>query len=209
MKIALLTCENLPNGIDSDALLFSALTEKNIDAKHAIWNNPKINWLDFDVLIFRSTWDYYEKETEFNNWLNKIEQLGIKTLNAISIINQNKHKFYLRDFEKQGIKIIPTVFIDKTDNLNIAAIIPSHWNKAVIKPAYSGGSYQTELFDVANIDAINQQYKPIAAEKELLLQQFMPEIKTCGETSIIFFNKKFMYAVNKQAANGDFRIQKQ
>ena len=209
MKIALLTCENLPNGIDSDALLLSALIEKNIDAKHAIWNDQKINWLDFDVLIFRSTWDYYEKETEFNNWLNKIEQLGIKTLNAISIINQNKHKFYLRDFEKQGIKIIPTVFIDKTDNLNIAAIIPSHWNKTVIKPAYSGGSYQTELFDIDNIEVINQQYKPIAAEKELLLQQFMPEIKTCGETSIIFFNKKFMYAVNKQAVNGDFRIQEQ
>ena len=130
-------------------------------------------------------------------------------MNSISIINQNKHKFYLQDFEKQGIKILPTIFINKTENLNLSSIIPNHWKKAVIKPAYSGGSYQTELFNIEDINQINQQYISIASEKELLLQEFMPEIKTLGETSFIFFNKKFSHAVNKQAVNGDFRIQQQ
>jgi hypothetical protein len=37
-----------------------------------------------------------------------------------------------------------------------------------------------------DIDKINSQYQSIAAEKELLLQEFMPEIQTLGETSLYF-----------------------
>lgn len=209
MKIALLTCQSLPNLTVSDQLLIPALAKKNIVASAVIWDDKSINWLDFDYLIFRNTWDYYEKQLEFDNWLFEIEKLGIKTLNSIEIINQNKHKFYLKDIEKKGIKIIPTVFIDKTQNLNLRNIIPKNWSKAVIKPAYSGGSYQTKLFDISEIENINNQYLSIAAEKELLLQEFIPEIKTLGETSFIFFNKKFSHAVNKKLVNDDFRIQEQ
>jgi glutathione synthase/RimK-type ligase-like ATP-grasp enzyme len=209
MKIALLTCEKLPNLLETDQLLIPALAKHNITAKAAIWNDKTINWQDFDILIFRNTWDYYEKQIEFDAWLEKIKKLKIRTLNSIEIINQNKHKFYLRELQKQGFNIIPTIFIDKTNNLDIQKIIPKHWEKAVIKPAYSGGSYQTELFEISNIDKINQQYLPIAAEKELLLQEFMPQIKTLGETSFIFFNKKFSHAVNKIPTKGEFRIQVQ
>jgi glutathione synthase/RimK-type ligase-like ATP-grasp enzyme len=59
------------------------------------------------------------------------------------------------------------------------------------------------------LETINSHYQPIAAENELLLQEFKPEIATEGETSFIFFNKKFSHAVNKKPAAGDFRIQVQ
>lgn len=209
MKIALLTCQELPNLLESDRFLIPALAKHNIIASAQIWDDETINWNDFDYTIFRNTWDYFEKEIQFNNWLEKIQKLGIKTLNPIAVINRNKHKFYLRELEKSGIKILPTVFINKTTSLNIAEIIPSHWKKAVIKPAFSAGSYQTEVFDVLDVVKINSQYQPIAAEKELLLQQFMPEIQTHGETSFIFFNKKFSHCVNKKPSEGDFRIQVQ
>ncbi|MDZ4331418.1 MAG: hypothetical protein U0945_12680, partial [Flavobacterium sp.] len=61
--------------------------------------------------------------------------------------------------------------------------------------------------DVSEIQEISTKYKSIAAEKELLLQEFMPEIQTLGETSFIFFNKKFSHAVNKKPVDGDFRVQ--
>ena len=209
MKIALLTCQKLPNLLESESQLIPEFAKYNIIAQAAIWNDKTINWQNFDILIFRNTWDYYEKQIEFDLWLSEIENLGIKTLNSIAIINQNKHKFYLRDLEKLGIKIIPTIFIDKTNDLNLASNIPSHWQQAVLKPAYSAGSYQTKLFAINNIQEINQEYKPIANQKELLLQQFMPEIKTLGETYFIFFNKQFSHAVNKKPINDDFRIQQQ
>jgi glutathione synthase/RimK-type ligase-like ATP-grasp enzyme len=209
MKIALLTCQKLPNLLESERQLIPELAKHNIIAQAVIWKDKTINWKDFDLLIFRNTWDYYENQIEFDLWLELIEKLEIKTLNSISIINQNKHKFYLREFEKQGIKIIPTVFIEKTNNLDLQEIIPNQWKKAVIKPAYSAGSYQTKLFEITDLQKINQEYKIIAAQKELLLQQFMPEIQTLGETSFVFFNKQFSHAVNKKPVNDDFRIQQQ
>lgn len=209
MKIALLTCKKLPELTPQDQLLIPELAKYAITATAVIWDDASINWSDYDYLVFRNTWDYFEKETEFNLWLDQIEKLGIKTLNPIAIIKQNKHKFYLREMEQQGIKILPTVFIDKTNNLNLKELIPTHWQKAVIKPAFSAGSYLTEVFETAEAEKINTQYKTIASEKELLLQQFMPEIQTVGETSIIFFNKKFSHAVNKKPVPGDFRIQVQ
>lgn len=209
MKIALLTCKKLPDLTPQDQLLIPELKKHNIDVTAVIWDNSTINWNDFDYLIFRNTWDYFEKENEFNLWLDQIEKLGIKTLNPLAIIKQNKHKFYLREMEQQGIKIIPTVFVDKTTELNLAELTPTHWKKTVLKPAFSAGSYLTEVFETADTERISTQYKNIASQKELLLQQFMPEIQSVGETSLIFFNKKFSHAVNKKPVPGDFRIQVQ
>lgn len=209
MKIALLTCEKLPELTTYDQQLIPELAKANITATAVIWDDKNVDWNDFDYLVFRNTWDYFEKEAGFNLWLDHIEKSGIKTLNSIDVIKNNKHKFYLREMEKQGVKIIPTVFIDKTDELDLHQIMPSHWKKAVIKPAFSAGSYQTEVFELAEIEKINTEYKSIASQKELLLQEFMPEIQTLGETSFIFFNKKFSHAVNKKPVAGDFRIQVQ
>jgi glutathione synthase/RimK-type ligase-like ATP-grasp enzyme len=209
MKIGLLTCEKLPELTLADQQLIPELAKHNIIAKAVIWSDKTINWNDFDYLIFRNTWDYFEKEAEFNLWLDQIEKLGIKTLNAIEIIKQNKHKFYLREMEKEGILILPTIFIDKNANLNLAEITPKHWKRAVIKPAFSAGSYLTTVFDTSDVEKTNDEYINIAQEKELLLQKFMPEIQTLGETSFIFFNKKFSHAVNKKPIDGDFRVQSQ
>ncbi|MET0760634.1 MAG: hypothetical protein ABWZ56_09455 [Flavobacterium sp.] len=209
MTLALLTCEKLPELTPADQLLIPELAKHNITAKAVIWDDKRINWNDFDYLVFRSTWDYFEKESEFNLWLDQVEKLGIKTLNPIEVIKKNKHKFYLREMQQNGIQIIPTVFINKTLSLNLSELIPFHWKKAVIKPAFSGGSYQTAVFDVSDIEKINQEYKIIASEKELLVQEFMSEIQTLGETSFIFFNKKFSHCVNKKPIEGDFRVQSQ
>ena len=43
----------------------------------------------------------------------------------------------------------------------------------------------------------------------MLLQEFIPEISIVGETSFIFFNKKFSHCVNKKPIVGDFRVQSQ
>jgi glutathione synthase/RimK-type ligase-like ATP-grasp enzyme len=207
MKIAILTCTKLPELNPEDQKIIPELAKYNIEATAVIWSDKNINWTDFDYLIFRNTWDYFERETEFNIWLDHIEKLGIKTLNPIQVIKKNIHKFYLRELQLQGIPILPTIFIDKTNELDLGEIIPSHWKKAVIKPAFSAGSYLTEVFEIKDIVAINEKFAPIAKNKELLLQEFAPQIQSIGETSFIFFNKQFSHAVNKKPVDGDFRVQ--
>lgn len=209
MNIALLACQKFPDLTKADQLLIPELAKFGIQAKAIIWDDPSVEWTSFDYLIFRNTWDYYEKESAFNLWLDKLENLGVKTLNALDTIRANKHKFYLRTLEKQGIKILPTIFIEKTNHLDLTQMLPKSWKKAVIKPAFSAGSYLTEVFEADNLAAINKKYQPIAAVKDLLLQQFMPEIQSLGETSLVFFNKQFSHAINKKPVEGDFRIQVQ
>jgi hypothetical protein len=60
------------------------------------------------IIWFSQYLGLFRKRNEFNLWLDQIEKLGIKTLNPIAIIKQNKHKFYLREMEQQGINT-PTV----------------------------------------------------------------------------------------------------
>ena len=209
MIIALLTCTKWPQLTAADQLLIPELEKHGLRAEAAIWDDNAVNWAKYNVLIFRNTWDYYEKEEQFNHWLDKIKALGIKTLNSLEIIRQNKHKFYLRELQNQGIKIIPTIFIESTNDLNLPAVLPPDWDKAVIKPAFSAGSYNTQVFEAKHVEQINTVYQPIAKKKDLLLQKFIPEIQTHGETSFVFFNKKFSHCINKKPKDGDFRVQVQ
>jgi glutathione synthase/RimK-type ligase-like ATP-grasp enzyme len=207
MKIGILTCARLPELLESDQKLIPLFTKENITAKAVIWDDESVDWTEFDYLIFRNTWDYYQKEIAFNLWLNKIESLRIKTLNPISVIQKNKHKFYLKELEKEGISILPTIFLEKNSTLNLQNLIPESWEKIVIKPAFSAGSYLTKLIERSELESIQTEFNEHFETKDFLLQEFRPEIKDLGESSFIFFNGKFSHAVNKKPIENDFRVQ--
>jgi glutathione synthase/RimK-type ligase-like ATP-grasp enzyme len=207
MKIGILTCARLPELLASDQKLIPLFAKENCTAKAVVWDDESVEWTEFDYLIFRNTWDYYQKETAFNLWLDKIESLGIKTFNPISVIQQNKHKFYLKELEKEGISILPTIFLEKNSSSNLQTLIPESWEKIVIKPAFSAGSYLTKFMDRNEFKTIQTEYKEHFETKDFLLQEFRPEIKDLGETSFIFFNGKFSHAVNKKPIENDFRVQ--
>ncbi len=207
MKIGILTCSRLPELLESDQKLITLFAKENSSAKAVIWDDESVDWSQFDYLIFRNTWDYYQKEEAFHSWLNKIELLGIKTFNPISVIQKNKHKFYLKELEKEGISILPTIFLEKNSTSNLHDVIPKSWEKIVIKPAFSAGSYLTKLIDRSEIESIQNEFKEHFASKDFLFQEFHPEIKELGETSFIFFDGKFSHAVNKKPVENDFRIQ--
>jgi glutathione synthase/RimK-type ligase-like ATP-grasp enzyme len=208
MKIALLTCKNWPNAFEKEQALATEIS-KNIDVDVVVWNDPSVNWASYDYLVFRTVWDYFEHPIEFTAWLETLEKLKIRTFNPLPIIKRNLHKFYLQDLERQGVDIIPTVFIPKNTDLDLSFLKVKKWEKAVIKPAISAGSYWTTLFSQAEITTVEAQYKELALERDLLVQPFMPEIQTMGEVSLLFFQGKFSHSVLKKPKKGDFRIQSQ
>ncbi|GGD25465.1 ATP-grasp domain-containing protein [Flavobacterium orientale] len=207
MKIGILTCARLPELLESDQKLIPLFAQYSIQAKAVVWDDESIDWTEFDYLIFRNTWDYYQKEITFNLWLDKIKSLGIKTFNPISVIQKNKHKFYLKELVKDGISILPTIFLEKNSTQNLRNLIPENWEKIVIKPAFSAGSYLTKLIDRSELESIQEEFNEHFETKDFLLQEFRPEIKDIGESSFIFFNGKFSHAVNKKPVKNDFRVQ--
>ena len=207
MKVGILTCARLPELLESDQQLIPLFHKHSITAKAVIWDDESIDWTTFDYLLFRNTWDYYQKEVAFNDWLQKIESLGVKTLNPIATIQKNKHKFYLKELQNKGVLILPTIFVEKNSNKNLEAVLPEDWQKIVIKPAFSAGSYLTKLVDRSEIATIQDEFQEHLLTKDFLLQEFRPEIKDLGETSFIFFNGNFSHAINKKPTDGDFRVQ--
>ncbi len=208
MKIALLSCKNWPDVLEKERA-FASEFPKQFDVHVEVWNDPSVNWTDYNYLIFRTVWDYFEFPKEFETWLNDLENQNVKTLNPLPIIKRNQHKFYLQDLERQGIDIIPTVFIPKNTRLDLSFLINNNWEKAVIKPAISGGAYLTRLFSQSEIEEIEIEYASFALENDLLVQPFMPEIQEIGELSILFFQGKYSHTILKKPKNGDFRVQSQ
>ena len=208
MKIALLSCKNWPDVLEKERA-FAEEFPKQFDIHVEVWNDPSVNWTDYNYLIFRTVWDYFEFPKEFETWLDELEKQNIKTLNPLPIIKRNQHKFYLQELERQGIDIIPTVFIPKNTGLNLSFLKEKNWESAVIKPAVSGGSYLTRLFSQSETEEIETEYASFALENDLLVQPFMPEIQERGELSILFFQGKYSHAIVKKPKNGDFRVQSQ
>ncbi len=208
MKIALLTCATWP-GIQEKERVIAQEFSPHIQANVVVWNDSTVNFSDYQCLIFRTIWDYFEHPEAFAAWLEKIAQLGIKTFNPIAAIRRNQHKFYLKQLQELGAAIIPTMFVEKNTGLDLATLIPEHWQKAIIKPAVSGGAYLTRLFDRSEIASVTAEYTPIAAARDLLIQPFMPEIQEHGELSLLFFGGKFSHAVLKKPSAGEFRVQSQ
>jgi glutathione synthase/RimK-type ligase-like ATP-grasp enzyme len=208
MKIALLSCTGYAVALDLERA-FAKEFPPQYDVTVEVWNDPSVKWSDYNYLIFRSVWDYYNFPDAFAAWLEALENQGIKTLNPLPIVKRNQHKFYLRDLQNAGIDIIPTVFISKNSGLNLSFLMENNWSKAVIKPAISAGSYATTLFSVDELSKIEAEYADIAVERDLLVQPFMPEIQTMGEISILFFNGVFSHAVLKKPKADDFRVQSQ
>lgn len=207
MKIGLVTCKQFPKLTASENLLIPLYATKGMTAEPLVWDDPCIRWQDYSFLIFRSMWDSHIEPNTFRLWLDHLEELGIKTYNPITVVKQNLHKFYLRDLLLKGIRIIPTIFIERSDYLDLTGIKDTGWDRAVIKPAISANSFFTEELLISDYKHIADRYRGLARERDLLLQEFMPEIQSSGELSMIFFNREFSHAVLKVVHEDDFRVQ--
>ena len=208
MKIALLSCQRWPDVLEKECAFAKEFPE-SMEVEVVVWDDPSVNWTDYNYLIFRTIWDYFEFPNEFSAWLDVLKKQNIQTLNPLSIIERNQHKFYLQDLQNQGIDIIPTVFISKNTGLDLSFMKENNWTQAVIKPAVSGGAYLTQLFSQNDITDIEAEYASFALENDLLVQPFMPEIQEIGELSLLFFQGKYSHAILKKPKSGDFRVQSQ
>jgi glutathione synthase/RimK-type ligase-like ATP-grasp enzyme len=210
MQICFVTCSKEPALTKDDLLLSRYLLTMNISVVPAIWDDEEIDWSAYDAVILRSTWDYHTQIEKFNRWLDKLELLGCTVLNPVSIVKWNQNKKYLAELSLQGIKIPPYNFCLRNSNSHLTDIlIDNCWDKAVVKPAVSGGSFNTWITTASRASSDELRFAQMLQDGDVIVQKFMDEVITGGELSLIFFDKKFSHAVIKNAKSGDFRVQAQ
>jgi glutathione synthase/RimK-type ligase-like ATP-grasp enzyme len=205
--VALLTCERLPALNPADQALIPLFAEQNITAVPVIWKAPDVRWEDFSALIVRNTWDYYKEADAFRDWLDAVEKTGVPMFNPVQVVKDNMHKFYLKRFQEKGITIIPTLFSSATTPVKWEMLQAQGWDRVVIKPAISAGSFLTQTYTTDTLTP--EAYYEVVSQGDWLIQPYLPEITTEGELSMIFFNGTFSHAVLKKPKAGDFRVQRQ
>jgi len=208
MYICFVTDKDEPLLTKDDRVLAQYLLSKNITIEAAIWDDEKVLWQQYDVIILRSTWDYHTQTGKFNKWLDQLELLSCKVLNAVSIIRWNLNKKYMLDFSSKETIFPPFQFCLQKSGSSLSAIMKANnWHKAVVKPAVSCGSFNTWVTTASSAAGDEKLFQEMLCDGDVLVQEFMDEVTENGELSLIFFNKKFSHAVLKKARPGDFRVQ--
>lgn len=205
-KIALATSRKFASLTDDDRLLIEPLRRLDLAADAAVWDDPGIEWEEYDAVIIRSCWDYHLRLSEFLQWIAALERNGVQVCNPPRMIRWNSDKAYLRDLQKRGIPIVPTWWPEEQVDLR-RQMLSLGWDKAVVKPRVSATAHRTELISVEDAHRVQPLVDDLFRGPGAMVQKFMSEVQTRGEWSLIFFAGEFSHAVLKTPKAGDFRVQ--
>lgn len=199
--------EYVSNIFLEDDILSSALGEKGLSAVRVSWDDPDFNWSLVRMILFRTPWDYFFRYSEFSRWLQLVSE---KTclINPPGLVAWNIDKHYLQDLQQKGIRIPPTIFVEKGDTRSLTAIFrETGWNEGIIKPAVGGAARHTYRFSGEKIHEVAVTYNQLIQQEAMLVQEYQPSIITRGEVAFMVMNGIFTHAVLKKAKPGDFRVQ--
>lgn len=199
--IALVTA-SAARALDEDlAPLESALREAGADVTLVDWDDTRTDWSRFDLALLRSPWDYMHRLPEFLAWA---ERASTQTTlhNPLPVIRWNTDKHYLRDLEKSGVAIVPSVFVEPGEDAPaaLAAFLRAHADctEFVVKPAIGAGSRDAQRYHRGDSDAaIAHVRRLIDAGRSVLLQPYLDRVDEHGETALVFFDGKFSHAIRK------------
>ncbi len=206
--VGLVTCSQLADLTPDDRLLLGPLRQAGIDARALTWDAPGADWAALDAAVIRSTWDYPTRPVHFRCWIERCESAGVRLWNPPRVLHWNLHKHYLRDLEERGVAVVPTLWLDRGSDADLAALLDERgWGRAVVKPAISAGARRTSLVSRGQVARAEPAFQALLARRDLLVQPFLGQIADEGEWSFIFFGGIFSHAVLKRPAAGDFRVQ--
>src|SRR5580698_9845270 len=206
--LLLATSESIPNLTKDDQSLIAPLAKHNIEARPAIWSDANLNWSQADAILIRSCWDYHLRLKEFLAWTSALEQAKVRVLNPPPMLRWNTNKIYLRELEEKGVPIVPTLWPEPGFQLKQELQLRK-WKQAVVKPRVSATAYRTLLTSPENIDSAQALVNDLMRGPGAMVQEFLEEVQSQGEWSLIFFSGQFSHAVTKTPKPGDFRSQEE
>jgi len=204
--ILLATCESIPDLTEDDQALIAPLAKRGIEARPAVWSDASVPWSAAEAVLIRSCWDYHLRLEEFMGWIASLEQAGVRVWNPAAMLRWNADKTYLRDLERKGIPIVPTLWPEAEIRLQ-QELRRQRWKKAVVKPKVSATAYRTVVTSADDTNEAQALADDLLRGPGVMVQEFMEEVSTRGEWSLVFFSGQFSHAVVKTPQAGDFRVQ--
>ena len=195
------------NVLKEDELVMNALKKFNLKVNKKDWHDAAFDWSTTRSVIFRSTWDYFDKFDEFKTWLNKIKNQCF-LINSHEIISWNVDKHYLLDLQKKGIPIPESIFIPKNKSIDLSLLMKKNqWDEIVVKPTISGAAKNTYRLKEEDLSSFQNKWENLISQEDFIVQEFQKQVISKGEVALMVFGGKYTHAVLKQAKKGDFRVQ--
>ncbi|MGB3271243.1 MAG: hypothetical protein WBA65_14955 [Rhodanobacter sp.] len=203
-RLALATCAARARVDPDDAHLAATLERLGLPPTVCVWNDAQVDWSAFDLVLIRTIWDYHRHHAAFGQWLDRLDRLGVATMNDSRLLRWNSDKRYLAELDRLGVATIPSRLARGSELARVLASMPGA--SVVVKPTISGGAWQTlrgEVGDEAFAAAVAQ----LPPTMDYLVQPYLPEIASAGEWSLLYFGGEYSHAVIKHPAAGDYRVQ--
>ena len=213
----------LESGFDHESeYLKQAIEKRGIEAKMVAWNDPKVEWSKADLCIIRTPHDYFLDVPSFLAWTKLVEDYT--TLwNSCEVVEWDSNKGYLLELQENRVPVPPTLFVEHKSNVSLdALLVDAGWNEFIIKPAVSIGAWGAKRYEIGDSEAqkhldnvLINGYEHVHARTgqlwnlesgDAILQEFIPEIMTMGEASLVYFGGEFSHTVKKIPADGEFRV---
>jgi glutathione synthase/RimK-type ligase-like ATP-grasp enzyme len=195
-RIAMATSDGFPDGAD-EGVLAEALAHRRAEARWAVWDDPEVDWADFDLVVVRSTWDYAAKLDAFRAWVQQVA-MATTLVNPPRLIVGNLHKGYLADL---GPEAVPTVVVPRGMTLALAQL---PWADVVVKPAVgAGGVGVVRHATQADLDALTLADENPA---DAVVQPYLASVERAGEVSVTCIDGHPTHAVRKLPADGGFLV---
>lgn len=171
--LLLATSRALPDLAPCDRPLVPALRALGLEPRVVAWDDPSVAWEAAELCVIRTCWDYHLRREAFLAWAAGVPRL----LNPLPLVRWNSHKSYLRDLPTPTI---PTTWLMPGERWDPAG------EEVVVKPAVSAsahGAYRTR--------------EVVLADREVLVQPYLPAVEQAGERALVFIEGGFTHAVRK------------
>ncbi len=217
MRVAVLRCHNLPSFVTwelpnredlftDDRLLIEAFAERGAAAEPVVWDDPGVDWNQFDLALLRSTWDYIDAPERFLAVLAAIEASRCRLFNSLAAARWNSDKAYLFDLRDWGVPIVPTQRASAVDPAGLQAEYTEHgWRGAVLKPAVGAGAADVRRVPAWEVAAAVGRLAEQGLQDAFLVQPLVESVVSEGEWSYIFIDGHLSHVLLKRPAPGDYR----
>lgn len=175
-------------------LLLDALTAHGTRAAVVDWDDPTVDWSQYESAVIRSTWDYHRRLTEFDRWLDVVSASTI-LWNPIELIRWNIDKRYLAEVASWGVPVVPTTVVTSRPEVVESTL----GGDVVVKPAVGAGSNGARRIIESPETALAHIDHLLAAGSAVLIQPYLAEVDERGETGIVTVGHRFSHAFGKAA----------
>jgi glutathione synthase/RimK-type ligase-like ATP-grasp enzyme len=191
-RVALASCSAFPAGDEDAGHLLHAFRAAGHDASWQVWDDAAVDWESFDVTVVRATWDYTPRREEFLAWAGDLPLV----LNPFPVLSWSSDKVYLRDLAAADVPTVPTTFVAPGEPLPHGLT-----GEYVVKPSVGAGSRGAGRFDLpADLDRATEHLAALhAAGRTALVQPYVTDVDTTGETAVVCLGGQVSHAARKAA----------